>query len=155
MEKTIKSVVFCIVLGIVRTQIYAENKIRFGVKGGVNASTTSVSLSEYAPGTYFKNNTEYKYNAGFNAGMLVEFPLIRVLSFQPELNLSVKGMRNESYVIHNMPLISGIRGEELHAISKMSSYYIGLPLYIKYTFNLVHCWRWSLLCLWNKRKNEI
>lgn len=68
--------------------------------------------------------------------MLVEFPLIRVLSFQPELNLSVKGMRNESYVIHNMPLISGIRGEELHAISKMSSYYIGLPLYIKYTFNL-------------------
>lgn len=46
--------VFCIVLGIVSTQIYAENKIRFGVKGGVNASTTSVSLSEYAPGTYFK-----------------------------------------------------------------------------------------------------
>ncbi|GAB1416298.1 hypothetical protein MASR2M117_17040 [Paludibacter sp.] len=132
MEKTIKSVVFCIVLGIASTQIYAENKIRFGVKGGVNASTTLVSLSEYEPQNAYKRyDANYKYNAGFNAGILVEFPLINKLSFQPELLFSTKGMRNESFITRDMLSYSGIQTTELHAISKLTSYYIECPLYLK------------------------
>lgn len=137
MQKTIKFLVLCIVVGTISRSVFAEeNKIRFGVKGGVNASTTSVSLSEYASEYYLQNSTEYKYNAGFNVGMLVEFPLTKTLSFQPELALSVKGMRNESYVIQNRPSTTGIEEWELHARSKISSYYIELPLYLKFGFDL-------------------
>jgi hypothetical protein len=138
MGKTIKLLVCCSVFGIINAQAYAEtkDKIRFGVKGGVNASTTAVSLSAYAPEYYVRNVTEYKYNAGFNAGVFVECPLTGTFSFQPELVLSAKGMRNESFASNYRPFITGLKVLEVHAISEITSYYIELPLYVKAGFDM-------------------
>lgn len=136
MKKTIKSLILCIILGTASTYLHAEKRVRIGVKGGVNASTTSVSLSKYSQEHYLQNNTEYKYNAGFNAGILVEFPINKMLSLQPEMNFTTKGMRNESHVARNISSTSGTGTERLHAVSKISSHYIELPLYIKYALNI-------------------
>jgi hypothetical protein len=138
MDKTIKLLALCIVFEIISVHTYADtskNKIQFGIKGGINTSTTLVSLSEYHPESYAKYNIEYKYNAGFNVGMIVEFPMTKTLSIQPELVFSVKGMRDEIFTLLNSPPTSGINTWELHAISKVSLYYIELPLYFKFSFD--------------------
>ena len=99
MNKSIKLSVFCVIIGLISIQTFAETKeeVKFGLKGGINVSTTLVSLP--IPEYYTQYDTEYKYNAGFNAGMFVEFPITMTLSFLPELTLSVKGMRNESFIL--------------------------------------------------------
>ena len=132
-------IIFCFLTGFtfqVTTQTYAEtnDKAKFGIKRGVNASIVSVSLTiqDYL----FPYNTEYKYNAGFNVGMFVEFPLTKTWSFQPELSLSVKGMRSESFIPVRIPTIVGFIEYELHTNAKISLYYIILPLYLKTCFNI-------------------
>jgi hypothetical protein len=134
MEKPVKILVLYFVFGTICTQLYAQTK--FGIKGGVNASTIAVSLSEYSPEYYVQNETKYKYNTGFNGGVFVEFPLTKMFSFQPELALSVKGMRSETSILQNRPAESGFSTQELRAKSKISLYYIELPLYIKYSLEL-------------------
>jgi hypothetical protein len=138
MKKTVKLFVLCSVLGIISAQADAvtKDKIRFGVKGGVNASTTAVSLSAYDPDHYVRNVTGYKYNAGFNAGVFVECPLSGTFSLQPELILSTKGMRSETFASQYRPSITGFKLLELHAVSEITSYYIELPLYVKAGFDL-------------------
>ena len=135
-NKVTKSLFIVAILGIVSIQTYADTKekAKFGIKGGINASTTFVSLptTDY----YTRYDTEYKYKIGFDAGMFVEFPLTKTLSFQPELTLSLKGMRNESYISQIQPSYSGFEIFELHAITKTSLYYIKLPLYLKFDFDL-------------------
>ena len=123
-------------LGLLYTQVYAvtDDKAKFGIKGGVNVSTTAVLL--ILPELYWPFNTDYKYNAGFNMGLFGEFPLTKTLSFQPEFSLSVKGLRSESFVYGKIPTTAGIDTYELHSISNISLYYIQLPLYLKFGFNL-------------------
>lgn len=136
MNKSIQLSVSYIFFGMISILTHAETKdeVKFGAKGGLNTSTTLVSLP--TPEYYAQYNAEYKYNVGFNAGMFVEFPLTKILSFQPELTLSVKGMRNESFISNNNPASSGYGILELHALSKISLYYIELPLYLKFGFDL-------------------
>jgi hypothetical protein len=113
-----------------------KDKTGFGFKGGVNASTTAVSLSAYDSDRYVRNVTGYKYNAGFNAGIFVECPLNGTFSLQPELILSAKGMRSETFASRYLPSIIEFKLLELHAVSKITSYYIELPLYVKAGFDL-------------------
>jgi len=136
MNKANKLLIISVVFGIVSIQTYAEtkDKAKFGIKGGVNASTMLVSLP--TSGDYTQYNTKYKYNMGFNAGMFVEFPLTKTFSFQPELMLSAKGMRNESYILQTPPSTMGYTTLELHSITKTSLLYIDLPLYLKFGFDL-------------------
>ncbi|MCL2651472.1 MAG: PorT family protein [Candidatus Azobacteroides sp.] len=134
-NKVKKSLLIIVFLGVISIQTYAETKekVRFGVKGGINASTTSVSLP--IPDFYTQYDTDYKFKIGFDAGVFVEFPLTKSLSFQPELALSLKGMRNESFILLNRPATSGYNND-LQATVKISLYYIKLPLYLKYDFDL-------------------
>ena len=136
MNKETLMLFISVIFGIVSMQTYAEpkDKTKLGIKGGINASTTLVSLS--IPDYYAQYSTEYKFNVGFEAGMFVEFPLTKTLSFQPELTLSKKGMRNESFILQNQPSTSGYGTHKLHAIAKISLYYIKLPLYLKFGFDL-------------------
>jgi hypothetical protein len=139
MGKAIELLILCFVFGAISTSTNAggtKKQIRVGVRGGVNASTTSVSLSGYDPARYIRNNAEYKYSAGFNAGIFVEFPLSGKLSFQPELIFSSKGMMNETFVLYSDIFATGYRTMEIHAVSKITSYYVELPLYVKAGFDL-------------------
>jgi hypothetical protein len=114
----------------------AESKVQIehGVKVGVNTSTVLVSLSDNDSGSYIENYTEYQFNAGFNAGLFIEIPLSKKLSFQPEIALSIKGMRSKSFISEQRPASSGHNMREIHAQSRISSYYIELPLYLKTYF---------------------
>jgi len=135
-NKVTKSLFIIAILGIVSIQTYAETKekTKFGVKGGINASTTFVSLP--TPDYYTRYETEYKFKIGFDAGIFVEFSLTKSLSFQPELTLSLKGMQNENFISLNRPPASGYDMFEIHAIAKTSLYYVKLPLYVKLEFDL-------------------
>ena len=136
MDKSIKLSVLCIVFGLVSIQTHAKTKdeVRFGVKGGINTSTSFVSLSPHE--YYTKYNIVYKYILGFNVGVLLELPLTKTLSLQPELTFTVKGMRNKSFITWNQPPVSGYDAHELQTMAKISLYYIEFPLYLKFDFDL-------------------
>ncbi len=123
----------------ISTSIFAadlKDKIEFGIKAGVNTSTTLVSLSNINSKNYLENYTDYKFNAGLNAGFFIEIPVSKKLSFQPEIVFSIKGMRNESFISEQRPASTGYNSREFHAISEMKSYYIELPLYLKTSFDI-------------------
>lgn len=138
MEKAIRLLAFCIVISVTNMSVYGEkNETKWGVKGGINGSSTTVSLSDYEPrDTYKKYDTNYMYNVGFNTGIFLEFTLTDIFSFQPELLLSTKGMRNESYIEKDVPTHFGLQTRELHSISKIALYYIECPLYLKVSLDL-------------------
>ncbi|TCO01021.1 outer membrane beta-barrel protein [Natronoflexus pectinivorans] len=125
-----------VIMFSITSLILAENKVKIehGVKVGLNTSTVLVSLSDYNSSGYLENYTEYKFNTGFNAGYFLEIALSKKLSFQPEIALSIKGMRSNSYISEQRPASSGYNMRELNATSKITSYYIELPLYIKTYF---------------------
>ena len=131
-----KSLFIITILGIANIPTYAETKekAKFGIKGGINASTTSVSL--FTPDYYGQYDTKNKFKIGFDAGIFVEYPLTKSLSFQPELTLSLKGMRNEKCISQKPSPTSGYDILELNAITRMTLCYIKLPLYLKFDFNL-------------------
>ena len=62
----------------------AVNAQTFGVKGGANFSNIIKTGDE-------NFNTEYK--TGFNAGLFAEIPVVKSLSFAPELMFSQKGYK--------------------------------------------------------------
>lgn len=137
MRIRIKVLFFFIVAFLISSSIFAGKKKEFGIKGGLNLSTTLVSLSDYASDQYLVNDTEYKYNVGFNAGFFMNITLSERLSFQPEIVLTVKGMRNESIVSQQRPPTTGYYSRDFQTRSKTASYYIEIPLYLKTSFEIV------------------
>ncbi|MEP0265713.1 porin family protein [Dokdonia sp.] len=103
------------------TSINAQEKISFGVKGGVNFATFG--------GRDFI--VDQKTRTGFHVGVLVEVPISNKFSIQPELMYSQQGSRTESefatIMNPNDPTIL-IASE---SISKFS--YINVPILAKYT----------------------
>lgn len=120
--------IFCMVIAQQPSQ---ESKVKFGIKGGLNASTVAVSLSDGESGAYVDYNSDYMYRTGLNFGMLVEVPVTKIFSFQPELLFSFKGMRNESHLTISLPQTSGYGPFKLRGVSHFTLYYLEIPLYVK------------------------
>ena len=74
----------------VATAASAQDRIKFGVKAGVN-------LSDIIKGDG-NNNFDTKVKTGFNAGVTVEIPLIAGLAFTPEVLYSQKGYKLTSSI---------------------------------------------------------
>ncbi|MBB5635354.1 hypothetical protein HDF26_004244 [Pedobacter cryoconitis] len=74
----------------VATAANAQDRIKFGIKAGVN-------LSDIIKGDG-NNNFDTKVKPGFNAGVTVEIPLIAGLAFTPEVLYSQKGYKLTSPV---------------------------------------------------------
>ena len=78
--------IFILAIGLfVATAASAQDRIKFGVKAGLN-------LSDIIKGDG-NNNFDTKVKAGFNAGVTAEIPLIAGLAFTPEVLYSQKGYK--------------------------------------------------------------
>ncbi|MET4138452.1 porin family protein [Pedobacter sp. UYP1] len=78
--------IFILAIGLfVATAASAQDRIKFGVKAGLN-------LSDIIKGDG-NNNFDTKVKTGFNAGVTVEIPLIAGLAFTPEVLYSQKGYK--------------------------------------------------------------
>lgn len=64
----------------------AQDRIKFGIKGGLNYSDIIEGDGN--------NNFDTESKPGFNAGVTVEIPLIAGLQFTPEVLYSQKGYKN-------------------------------------------------------------
>jgi len=79
--------IFILAIGLfVATAASAQDRIKFGVKGGLN-------ISDIIQGDG-NNDFDTETKTGFNAGVTVEIPLIAGLQFTPELLYSQKGYKN-------------------------------------------------------------
>ena len=77
---------FILALGLfAATAASAQDRIKFGVKAGLN-------ISDVIKGDG-NNNFDTKTKAGFNAGVTVEIPLIAGLAFTPEVLYAQKGYK--------------------------------------------------------------
>jgi len=85
-KKLIMKQIFILAIGLfVATAASAQDRIKFGVKAGLN-------LSDIIKGDG-NNNFDTKVKTGFNAGVTVEIPLIAGLAFTPEVLYSQKGYK--------------------------------------------------------------
>lgn len=76
--------IFILAIGLfVATAANAQDRIKFGIKGGVN-------ISDIIKGDG-NNNFDTQTKAGFNAGVTLEIPLIAGLQFTPEVLYAQKG----------------------------------------------------------------
>lgn len=78
--------IFILAIGLfVATAASAQDRIKFGVKAGLN-------LSDIIKGDG-NNNFDTKVKPGFNAGVTLEVPLIAGLAFTPEVLYAQKGYK--------------------------------------------------------------
>lgn len=78
--------IFILALGLfAATAASAQDRIKFGVKAGLNVSDVIKGDGN--------NNFDTKTKAGFNAGVTLEIPLIAGLAFTPEVLYAQKGYK--------------------------------------------------------------
>jgi len=78
---------FILAIGLfVATAASAQDRIKFGIKGGLNYSDIIKGDGN--------NNFDTESKAGFNAGITLEIPLIAGLQFTPEVLYAQKGYKN-------------------------------------------------------------
>jgi hypothetical protein len=80
-----KRLLFVLIAGVSFTMANAQGSLQFGVKGGLNLSTITVSNGF--------NGYSYSTLPGFNAGVFLKVPVVRFFSFQPELDYSGQGFK--------------------------------------------------------------
>jgi hypothetical protein len=79
--------IFILAIGLfVATAASAQDRIKFGIKGGVNLADIIKDDGN--------NNFDTEMKTGFNAGVTVEIPLIAGLQFTPEVLYAQKGYKN-------------------------------------------------------------
>jgi hypothetical protein len=79
--------IFILAIGLfVATAASAQDRIKFGIKGGLNYSDIIERNGN--------NNFDTEAKAGFNAGITLEIPLIAGLQFTPEVLYAQKGYKN-------------------------------------------------------------
>ncbi|MET1057874.1 MAG: porin family protein [Pedobacter sp.] len=79
--------IFILAIGLfVATAASAQDRIKFGIKGGLNYSDIIERNGN--------NNFDTEAKAGFNAGVTLEIPLIAGLQFTPEVLYAQKGYKN-------------------------------------------------------------
>lgn len=119
MKKTaILSVLFIFTSAFNLTQA----QVTFGVKTGLNLSN------------FFEKNDDkvlsedYKYKAGANLGLTVDFPINNNLGLQTGLTFQTRGFRIDE--------VKDVAGYDLEIKSKTYLNYIDIPINLKYTFEL-------------------
>lgn len=84
---------FLAILGLTKpVTSQAQSTARFGIKGGLNASTL-----------FIDNVDNRRERIGFHAGVFAQAPITTFLAIQPELLYTTKGASAE----YNIPLVSG------------------------------------------------
>lgn len=79
--------IFILAIGLfVATAASAQDRIKFGIKAGVNLADIIKDDGN--------NNFDTEMKTGFNAGVTVEIPLVAGLQFTPELLYAQKGYKN-------------------------------------------------------------
>ena len=80
-----KRLLFVLIAGVSFTVASAQGSLQFGIKGGLNLSTITVSNGV--------NGYSYSTLPNFNAGVFLKVPVVRHFSFQPELYYSGQGFK--------------------------------------------------------------
>jgi len=80
-----KRLLFVLIAGVSFTAANAQGQLQFGVKGGLNLSTITVSNGF--------NGYSYSTLPNFNAGVFLRVPVVRFFSVQPELYYSGQGFK--------------------------------------------------------------
>src|ERR1700761_4895839 len=80
-----KKLLFVFIAGLSFTMASAQGQIQFGVKGGLNLSTVTVSNGF--------DGYSYSTLASFNAGVFLKIPVVRFFSVQPEVYYSGQGFK--------------------------------------------------------------
>ena len=87
MKKIILIIAFTIIL---IPTVKSQEKIQFGVKGGVNFTTMTSNDYLY----------DEKYKTGFYLGATVEIPLGKKFSIQPEILYSKQGVKGNVFLYY-------------------------------------------------------
>jgi Outer membrane protein beta-barrel domain len=105
-----KKFVLILFAGISFATANAQGQLQFGIKGGLNLSTVTVS----------NGFDGYSYSAlpNFNAGVFVKIPVVRFFSVQPEVYYSGQGFKDND----------GSGGEYSEHIN-----YLNIPVLAKFT----------------------
>ncbi len=119
MKKVIITIVALLSLTIMKAQ---EDKVRFGIKGGINLSTLTGNEFDF-----IAENFESKL--GFHIGALIEIPVSEKWAIQPELLFSIQGTQDS--------LIFSIRDENGVLLgendgAKFNYNYLNVPILFKY-----------------------
>ena len=82
-----KKLVLILFAGISFAAAHAQGQVQFGIKGGLNLSTVTVS----------NGFNGYSYNTlpNFNAGVFLKIPVVRFFSVQPEIYYSGQGFKSD------------------------------------------------------------
>lgn len=88
----------------------------FGVKGGLNLANMLVKDNDE---TY---SDDFKSIAGFHVGVTADFPLTDLLSFEPNVLISSKGLKLEE------------SADQFSLKNTMNLTYLDIPLHLKATF---------------------
>lgn len=89
----------------------------FEIKGGLTLANVSANMGDLA-------SIDYKWNAGFHIGTFIDVPFNDLLSLEPGLLFSTKGMRYDEE----------LEGVKMKAVTNM--YYLNIPVALKITENL-------------------
>lgn len=87
-----------LLITIITCSAFSQKKVQFGLKGGLNLST----VFETDADIYH----DIKYKTGFTIGSLVEIPLNKYVSFQPEIIYSNQGYQYNEKSSNNVNLIN-------------------------------------------------
>ena len=97
---------FAVILSV--TMVHSQTQVKYGVKGGLNLTNVA---GQDADGN--------KYKLGFHVGGFAAIDAAEHISLQPELLFSLQGARYKG---------EGGKGS-------VNTYYINLPVMVKYTFD--------------------
>jgi hypothetical protein len=112
--------------------LYAQDKINIGVKGGINiASMSNVGSASASFGSSSSSNKN-KPRILPHFGIYSEIKVNDVFSFQPELLFSMKGYSNEAKAIN------GFTSSSSETNNKLALSYIDIPLQMRFNFNKFH-----------------
>jgi hypothetical protein len=105
-----KKLALILFAGISFASAHAQGPIQFGIKGGLNLSTVTVSNGF--------DGFSYSTLANFNAGAFLKIPVVRFFSVQPEVYYSGQGFRSDD----------GSGGEYSEHVN-----YLNIPVLAKFT----------------------
>lgn len=107
-----------LLLTIITCSAFSQKKVQFGLKGGLNLATVIVTDADIY--------TDIKYKTGFTIGSLVEIPLNKYVSFQPEIIYSNQGYQYNEKSSNNVNLIN------YNLDNNATINYLSFPILIKF-----------------------
>lgn len=129
---------FFITMGIVVTMTVAvqAQSVKFGVRTGLNLSTLIADVeAQETEKSYVVGSFKTGIQAGFHAGVFVEFPITEKIFFEAGLAYSAQGAKFKSF--SGIALLEGTYVENIgqdYTNSYMKVNVVSLPIWIKYDF---------------------